>query len=144
MGDLKVYDASEVDIIFAGIPIKSGFAEGEFCRVERMEEGFIEVVGTDGEVTRSKTNNRMGKVTVRLMQSSSSNAALSAIHNADLYTPGGSGIGPILVKDKQGTSLHSGAKAWIVKHPDSSYDKSAKEREWEIHVADMFSNVGGN
>jgi Protein of unknown function (DUF3277) len=144
MGDLKIYDASEVSLIFAGIPISSGYAEGEFCKVERKEEGFSSVVGTDGEVTRSKTNNRMAKVTIRLMQSSSANAALTAIHNADLYTSNGAGVAPILIKDRQGTSLHSGAKAWIVKSPDASYDKTAKEREWEFEVADMFIFSGGN
>jgi hypothetical protein len=144
MGDLKIYDGSEVSLVFAAIPIVSGYAEDEFCTIEFMEEAFKLVVGADGEVTRSKTNNRTAKIQFKLMQTSSANIALSALLNADIYTAGGASVAPVLVKDRQGTSLYSGAKAWLVKHPDASFSKTAKERVWEIQVADLAAITGGN
>ena len=66
--EFKIYDATEVTLIIAGVPIESGFAEGEFVKLEPSEEAFKMVIGTDGSVTRSKTNNRTAKATVRRYQ----------------------------------------------------------------------------
>jgi len=83
---LKTYDPAQVTIIFAGIPI-SGFAEGTFVSVERNEDSWALQVGADGEATRAKSNNKSGRVTLTLIQSSFSNDALSAVMAVDENTP---------------------------------------------------------
>lgn len=140
----KVYDSKEVTIVFAGIPIDGGYGEDEFCSIEQNEEDFVIVVGTDGEVTRSKTNNQSAKVMITLMQSATVNAALSALNNLDKAAGNGAGVGPILIKDRQGTSLYTGAKAWIAKPPDAKFAKKAGPRVWELHVAALKRLDGGN
>lgn len=142
--DLKIYDADQVTLIVCDIPIDSGYADGEFVRVEQDSDDFTDVVGTDGEVTRSKTNDHRATVTVILMQSATGNAVLSALNNVDKNTPGGAGVGTLLIRDKQGTSIYSASKCWIAKPPDVSFGKEAGPREWKIRVADLKRLDGGN
>lgn len=144
MASFDIFDATEVTINVGGFPIESGFADGEFLRVEQAEDGFLTVVGTDGSVTRSKSNNRMATVTIILMSSSDGNAILSTLHNTDLKASNGAGVVPILIRDRQGTTLMAGAKAWVIKAPDASFDRTATPREWTIGVADFERFDGGN
>lgn len=140
----KVYDADQVSLVFMGIPIESGYADGEFLTIEQSAQDFDVVVGTDGEVTRSKTNNRHAVIKVKLMQSSSGNTALSALNNLDVLTPGGAGVGPMLVRDRQGTSLYTASKCWIAKPPDVSFDRTATSREWTLECANLVRLDGSN
>lgn len=144
MGDLKIYDSKEISIIVGALIIDSGFADGEFLRIEPVSPDFVDKAGTDGEVTRTKTNDKRAKVTLRLMQSSDKNALLSVLNNIDRKASNGGGVGPFLVKDRQGTSLYAGAKCWISSPPVVSFDKEAKEREWVIMVASLERLDGGN
>ena len=140
----KVYDANEVTIIVAGIPINSGYDDGEFCRIEQEADDFVDKVGTDGEVTRSKTNDRRATVSVILMQSSTGNALLSALNNIDRLSGNGAGVGPLLIRDKQGTSLYAAAECWISRPPNVSFDREPTAREWTIRVAQLERFDGGN
>lgn len=143
MSSLKVYDPDQVLIYFGGAIIQ-GFADGEFITVEQMTEGFQEVIGTDGEVARSKTNDHRVKIVLKLMQTSSSNAFLSALHNVDLYTPNGAGVTTFSMQYLQGGTICQGNQAWIVKYPDASSDRTAKSREWEIHIANAIRAETGS
>lgn len=144
VGDLKIYDADQVTINLAGIPIDSGYADGEFLSLEKVEDDFSTVVGTDGTVTRSKTNNQLWNVKIRLMQTSQGNDALSALRNADLLGQNGAGVGTILIRDRQGTTLYMGSKAWIQKPPDKSFDREAKERVWSLQAVFDIQVDGSN
>lgn len=144
MSTTKVYDADQVSMVFMGIPISSGLADGTFLEIEQEEDDFTHKVGTDGETTRSKTNNRNADVKVHLMQSSDGNAALSAINNLDRLAPNGAGVGPMLVRDRQGTSLFTASKCWIRKPPDAAFAREANERVWTLHCSDLMRLDGGN
>jgi len=140
---LKIYDANEIMINFAGQPLDGGFADGEFVRIEG-EDFFTDVAGTDGEVSRSKSNDKRATITVLLMQTSDGNDVLNAIHEADRIAPNGAGVAPLVVKDLQGNSLHLAPEAWITKKPDVSYDREATPREWVFRCAELENHVGGN
>lgn len=139
---MKIYDPDEYTVYFNGILVQ-GYAEGEFVSVEQMSDAFSSVVGTDGEVARSKSNDRRVKVTIKLLQTSSSNAALSAIHQRDLNAPNGAGVGTLSIVDNFGATKVQGDQAWIVKMPAASLDRTAKSREWEIEVANCTRFEGG-
>jgi hypothetical protein len=139
----KFYDPDEVVIYFNGVLIQ-GFADGSFIEVEQMSPAFASVVGTDGEVARSKSNDRRVKVTVKLLQTSSSNAALSAIHLNDLNAPNGAGVGTFLMQDLQGGTIAKGDQAWINLIPKGEMDRTAKSREWEFEIANGVRVEGGN
>lgn len=142
MADLKQYDPSQVTIIFGSII--SGYADGSFLSVERNEDSYTLQMGTDGEGTRSKSNNRSGRATFTLMQSSDSNDALSALHLLDESTPNGDGVLPLLIKDLEGRTIYEAEKAWIVKSPTSEFDREATSREWIIETHELTQFIGGN
>jgi hypothetical protein len=139
----KFYDPDQVVVYFAGKRIQ-GFADGEFITAEQMSPGFASVVGTDGEVARSKSSDRRVKVTIKLLQTSSSNGDLSTIHGTDLDAPNGAGVGTFMVQDLQGPTLVQGDQAWITQFPDNSMDRTAKSREWVIEIAHASRFEGGN
>jgi len=140
---VKTYDADQVVLVVGGFTIDSGFADGEFLRIEQESDDFTDVVGTDGEVARSKTNDRRATISVLLMQTASGNQALSALSNLDRLTPNGAGIAPLLIQDGNGDTLYEAASCWVQKPPDASFDRAATTREWTLRVADLIRNDAG-
>jgi hypothetical protein len=128
----------------AGLPIESGFDDGEFLRIEQEADDFVDKAGTDGEVTRSKTNDRRATITIILMQSSDGNALLSGLNNIDRLAGNGAGVGPLLVRDRQGTALYAAAECWISKPPDVSFDREPTAREWTLRCASLERFDGSN
>ena len=144
MASLKIYDADQVAIVFANIPIQSGYADGEFARIVQTDKSFTTKTGTDGEVTRSKTKQKVTEVTITLMQTSSSNALLSALLTTDELLQNGAGVGPLLITDLQGTSLFEAQLAWISGPPEVVYDREATGRAWPIECIRDVRIDGGN
>lgn len=138
---LTTYDPKNVSVIIGG-KIMSGFADGTFVTVERNEQAFNLKVGVDGEGTRAKSNNKSGKITIVLMQSSPSNDDLSAIAAADELT--GAGIVPSLVKDNSGTSLATALTSWVQKYSNNEYGKEVTTRTWIMETDELQTFVGGN
>jgi len=141
---IKVYDANEVTVNFATRPIESGFDDGEFCRIEQDNASFGAKQGTDGQVTRFKTNQDLTTVTIILMQSAEGNAILSALLNADLLASNGAGVAPILIRDRQGKSAFASPEAWITGPPKVAYGREPGAREWTIQCANPKRFDGGN
>lgn len=130
---VKIYDANRVNLLLAGLIIDSGFADGEFCRIEQDTDDFTDVVGTDGEVARSKTNDRRVTITLTLLQTSDGNTKLTTLNNVDRKANNGAGIGPFLIADKSGLALMSG-QCWVAKPPTTVYDRGATAREWKLRA----------
>lgn len=141
---LKVYSANEVSVIFALLPLESGRGDDEFVSIVKSEDSYSYKAGVDGEGTRSENRNSYHEVTLTMMASSDANAILSAIHTGDLKIAGGLGVAPLLIRDKQGTSVFASAEAWIVKIPDRSYGKEIGTVQWKLGVHQPTNFVGGN
>ena len=120
----------------------SGFSDGTFLEIDRNEPTWNLVVGADGLVTRGKTNNFSGTLTLTLKQSSPSNDVLSGIMAIDEAT--NSGVVPVLVKDLSGNSIYFSARAWVTQYANSIFGKDINDRQWILSLdeADMF--VGSN
>jgi len=142
-GDTKQYDPKSVVVVFGFVSFH-GFADGSMIEVERNEDSFTLKVGADGEGTRVRNANRSGKFTVKLMQSSATNAELSALLAADELASNGASMLPFMVKDNSGYSLSWAEKAWIVKPPKPSYGKEVTEREWVFEATHINIVEGGN
>ena len=140
---VKVYDPADVDLLIADIPI-AGFADGEMITLEFTSQAFTSMAGSDGEVARSKSNDRRAVCTVKLLQTSDSNDLLSALYASDQLASNGAGIGAFLLRDGQGRSLYTAAECWIQKHPNVSFDREPTPREWVIEIADCQAFTGGN
>lgn len=140
---VREYDPDQVLVYFAGRRLQ-GFADGEFITVAQDSDGFGDVVGTDGEVSRSKTNDRRAVATVKLMQTSDSNDFLSTVHQSDLDAPNGAGVGTFIMQDLSGRTLVHDDAAWVQKFPDTSNDRTSKGVDWAIRLPSPTRVVGGN
>lgn len=127
---LKIYDPDQISFSFTGIPLESGRGDGEFIKIEKVAAVFVTKRGVDGQVTRTKVNDPIYKVTARFMQTSSANIILSGLHLADQLAANGAGVGVLNCKDRQGTSVFLAPEAWIEKVADVMYDAEPTLREW--------------
>jgi Protein of unknown function (DUF3277) len=141
MAAFHTYDPSQIVVSVAG-KVLTGFAPDAVVTVERMTETWHDENGVDGEVVRIARNDRRGKITVHLMQTSTSNLVLSGLINVDELT--GANTFPVLVKDNLGNDLHSAGIAWLSKPATAKYGKEQSSREWEIHCADLRMLLGGS
>lgn len=142
---VKVYNPDEITIVLGPVLISEGFADGEFLRIEQATEDAQSVVGTNGEVAVSRTNDRRATITILLLQTATANAGLSVLSNLFKLSPNSAGaIVPFLVKDQNGGSLYTAQNAWIMKPPDVSFDRTAQTREWQIECANLVRFDGGS
>ena len=135
------YDPKAVAVVFNATLIK-GFADGDFVSVSYESDKWEHTSGADGEEIRTKSNDNRATLTLTLMQSSASNAVLSAAYLLD--EAGNAGAFPIAITDTTGTSLVTGESAWIKKLPDFNRGKSATTVEWMISIANAKVFIGGN
>jgi len=140
MGGVRTYDPKQVVVVVGGVPL-SGFADGTFISVERANDSFSKVSGADGYVSRSKSNDKSGSVTITLAQTSPSNDILQGFALADELT--NNGVVPILVKDVGGRTTFVSAFGWIKKTPSAEFGKEISNREWVLDVADLDVFIGG-
>jgi hypothetical protein len=143
---MKIYNAKEVTITVAGIPIhkSGGYADGEFVRIEKEADDVLDAVGTDGEVTASLSNDDRHTITIILMQSSASNDVLSSLRARMIATRLRQGVGAIQIGDGSGRALYRGAKCWIRKPPNAAFAKEPGTREWTLRVEGLTRVDGGN
>jgi len=142
---LKRYDAAQVTVSLMGILIDSGYAEGEFLTIKQNAPDYEIVVGTDGQVTRNRTNNRSAEIELKLMQTSDGNTFLSALSNAGLLAANGSDIGTMLVRDRiSGVCMFTAQNCWIAKPPDVSFDNKATARIWMLTVDELVRVDAGS
>ena len=138
---VRTYDFKKNKLILGGVPIQ-GYADGTGIVIERTEDMFTMVSGADGKVSRSKSNNFTGRLTITLKQTSSSNDFLSAIANLDEAS--NAGVIPMLLQDFGGTTLATASAAWVVKKPNIELGKEITNREWIFDLADLTELIGSN
>lgn len=125
------FSADRVVLTFAGVRIQ-GLADGTFVRITPAAAGFGTKVGSDGLVSRWRSNNPLHAVEITLEQTSSSNDVLSALHNADLAAPNGAGVGTLSIEDLEGRFKAFAEFAWIEKRPDSEFGRETGTRAWTL------------
>ena len=140
-----VYNSDEVLIVMGPVTVQGGRGDDEFCRIEPESNIAEDVVGVDGEVVVSRTNDGRHTVTLTVLQTSKANNGLSILANLFKTAPGAAGgIVPFLVKDLNGLALYTAENAWIQKEPDVTYARAAGTREWEIRAAQLIRVDGGS
>jgi hypothetical protein len=136
----RSYDPAQVIVNVGGRDVV-GFADGTFVKIERNVDAFSLVVGADGESTRVKSQNKSGRFTFTLQQSSPSNDYLSSVATQDELTS--QGVVPSLVKEVGGATIAQASKSWIVKKSAVEFGKEAGNREWIVETGDLALEVGG-
>lgn len=139
---VKTYDFNQVSCIVGGNAL-TGFADGDdVVKVEYEKEEFMTIVGASGEATRTKSNNKSAKVTLKLLKTSLANDILNGYLQADRLS--NSGLFPFLVKDNNGTDLHAAEQMWIEKAPSVGHGENPTATEWILRTSYMVSTYGGN
>lgn len=105
-------------------------------------EGYSDEVGCDGHVVRMKSADERATITFTIKASSPTNKVLSALYQSDRKVSGALGVGPLLIRDTQGTTVFAGTNAWIAGWPKTTLGKRAGDREWKIRVAKLESFLG--
>lgn len=143
---LKVFDAKNVTVVLADIPIKEGLAADGFLTISPEGDAFGDELGADGEVVRYATHERRYTVELTLMNSSKHHQQLSALHGADVNATGGAGIGAMFVKDNNGASLLAAPQCWIQKAPDLTFASERGTSTWTFRAVSNPAAmiVGGN
>lgn len=136
------YNPDQVVVTFASLLLQ-GFADGSFVKTKPMAPGFTSKAGADRLVSRTRQNDPRVQVSVILMAGSALNTALSAIHEADLDDPNGSGVAPFSIADLNGDSILQATYAWIEQAPEEDYSKDEDEREWVFTLIKEARVIGG-
>ena len=140
---LTTYDFDQVTAVVGPILI-DGYMEGTSISVEHEEDTFSHVTGDEGLVCRSKTLNRVAKITFTLMQSSAANDKLGVLLALDRDSPNGAGIVPLSIVDRNGRTTLSASQCWISRGPDVNFDRVCVARVWVITAARLEPTYGGN
>jgi hypothetical protein len=138
---VATYQPDLVTVAFNGVPI-TGFAPDTFISAERNNDSWSLSVGSGGDATRAKMGDKSGRVTLTLLDSSASNAVLSAIQQTDQAA--GTGVGALLVKDLSGADVVTAGTAWIVRPPTLEKASASSNREWVFESDNLEIFAGGN
>lgn len=137
----KTYNPKKVSVIVGG-QIISGFTDGNFIKAARNSDMWNMKVGVDGIGTRSKTNDKSGKITITLHQSSPSNDYLSTLAATDEASD--TGAVPVLIRDANGSTLCTCLTGWVKKIADGDFEKEVANRVWIIETDELLLFNGGN
>lgn len=140
MSQFKNYDPGRIIFSWRGIDV-IGFMDGTFIKAERNEDSFKADVGAGGDVTRVRSRNRTGKVTLTLQAASPTNDLFAAVAAQDELF--GTGYGPLLGKDLNGTTVIQADVAWIMKPSDIEFAVESSGREWVLECAELELSAGG-
>lgn len=130
---MRTYNPKEVAILI-GTSLLTGWNN---VRIVRAEDGVMFSVGTQGEVTRTINQNKLGNLVITMQQSSIDNETLSALEISKLALP-------CTVIDKSGTTVAVIDLGTVIKIPDSDLGKEAGTREWTITGEMISAFIGSN
>lgn len=137
---VSTYQPDLVTVAFRGVPL-TGFAPDTFITAERNNDSWNLTVGSGGDATRAKSGDKSGRVTLTLLGSSVSNAALSAMSALDEQL--GTQVGPLAVKDLSGADTVFAGSAWIVKPANIEKGNNETNREWVFEASNLEIYAGG-
>lgn len=139
---MKTFAPKEVNFTFGGVPI-SGFEEGSFITITKVEDNWSAKSGINGDAIRVLKTNFLYTVEVTLMFTSDSNDYLSALTTADANIPG-TGLVSISINNGLGRDLFASDQAWVIKPADTTYSDAADPKTWTIMAYNPGYFVGGS
>ena len=112
--------------------IVSGFADGDFISIERNEDTHATHVGGDGEVSFTRHSDDSGTCTLRIKQTASFNAVLSAL------LAGGTLVPFLLMSGNDVVEVN---ECRVVNFGTVTYGTEESMREWKILLTDLSRTV---
>ena len=133
---MKAINPTRFSILIGGIPINSGWADGEFFSADPESDTIASVAGTDGEVAVSVQYDRRWNVTLRLLQTSDANFYVSQLWNTKQFGHGMVGFFPFVALHLDTLEFLTAPNACFSRPPTLSVDRTATVREWTILLTD--------
>lgn len=136
MPEFKTFSFSNVNVIF-GILQLEGFADGDdVVTIELETDQFNDLAGAKGDVVRSQSNDNRCTVTVKLLQTTGSNAELTSLYNTDRLS--GAGVVPMIIEDKETNETFLINNTWIQKFPTVTRGQNVNSMDW-VFRGDYFN-----
>lgn len=136
--DFKTYSFKNVNFIF-GVIEAEGYAEGDDVATVIMNaDQWNDLSGAKGDVVRTQTNDNRGTFTIKLLQTSKTNALFMALYNADRELQ--TGVLPAVLQDKELDETFFANNAWILKAPDIVRGQNPATMLWTFR-ADFITHV---
>jgi hypothetical protein len=145
MSDAAVYSASAITVLAGGIEIdQDNIGTEDFVTEEPQVKAFTVRVGLGGGITYSENKGLWSKVTVKVRQCASVNDKLAALFNLDTRTPGGSGIIPFYLKDRNGNYKFACLQARLESDPGWTAGAEEKDLDWVFLCPTPEKFAGGH
>lgn len=135
------YDARDIVITWGEVEL-TGSGDGDFVTIAYNTDNVTLHKGAQGYMTAVISSDDSGRVTWVGTQSTPTNDRLSAFAAQQRRAGVGLIKKPIQVKHVNGTTLASGAEAWIVKAPDTVFGADHKNREWMFEIPHLELFIG--
>lgn len=138
----KVWCAYVHTFNFAGIDCTQGTGKGGFLELTQLDEAVTLIKGTDGSLVFNQQPAGGLKISATFLQTSSTNAKLTAYFNASQAANGLPGA--LYYEDRNGTAKVVGVAAMLVKQPDEKIGAEVDDVTWEFLVGDYVRTVGSH
>lgn len=138
----NAYFPTQVDASLGG-QIIEGYADGTMIDVEFPSDDYEMKVGTKGDVGVAQILNPTAMVTIRLLQTSPSNDALSTLRRSSMSASATGFASDLSIRDRSGNTIVQG-KAFIMKRPNVTLSNTIEAREWRLGVIVSNEVIGGN
>lgn len=137
---LHTFDARFLSVTINGVPVSTGFAEGDVLTIPSAEL-YTTRVGIGGTHVRSRNADDGEPWTLKVMQSSKANDVLMAQLQIDNTT----GRGTFAFQFFDGNSGSSGfsATAYIKSRPEFAFGTESGDVDWEIVLPDSVVDIKG-
>lgn len=142
-GILRKYAPDDVSSS-VGTQAVTGVKEGTFIEADRDVDMASMEAGSDGEVTLIISPIMTGKVKFTLQQASPLNDYFTTLQQAIQNKDTTNGIVPLLVKDKNGTTVIQSQQAIIQKPVKVTFADKTEGREWTFLCPYLDIAAGGN
>ena len=131
-GLLKTYDVKNVQVLVNGVPL-FGFAPDSKVSITQDNESYSHQMDCDGLLSvRSKNNDGVASITVKMMHGSEANAILQGYRTLDKAL--NTGTFALNILEIGGGTVVNSTQAYIIKDPDINFDKEVPTKEWQIRI----------
>lgn len=135
------YNSKAAKFSLNGIPYEDGLAE-TFIEFSRLSEMYVDAVGADGSVGRSKTNDNRMEAVITFMQNSIENKKIQDRVLADDLTPNGLPVGPFYYRDTISGDEIFAEKAWVKTRDTISRGREQSDQGWTFLLANAYVKFG--
>ncbi|MDQ0299638.1 hypothetical protein J2S78_002058 [Salibacterium salarium] len=131
---METYDPRQVKLVVAG-RILTGFASNTFVTSEKESNNYSSHVGAQGVVSRTRSADPRGTISVTIKQTSPDVGFLNGLaKSTDLFQAE--------VIDRNTNKVNAGGnECWIEKPASIERGNEEQEQQWNIRVADYDQEI---